>query len=95
VVFSKAPLKDAVVIKATTAAANCPVPCMEKTAAIMAPRHLVGANLDTVSMLEFYKVVVTGGVTQTLGNGPPLNIALSTSRMNSNTYSDVMTAERG
>jgi hypothetical protein len=34
-----------VVIKATIAAANWPAPCIEKTAAIIAPRQRVGANL--------------------------------------------------
>ena len=39
-------LKATVVIKATIAAVSCPRPCIEKTAEVMAPRHLVGANLD-------------------------------------------------
>lgn len=38
-------LNATVVNKPTMAAINCPTPCMLKTAAIIAPRHLVGANL--------------------------------------------------
>ncbi len=44
------------------AAANCPRPCMEKTAAIMAPRQRVGANLshEYKFLIHIYFVEVDG-----------------------------------
>lgn len=42
---SREPLKPTVTISATFAAANCPKPCMAKTAPIMAPLCFVFANL--------------------------------------------------
>jgi hypothetical protein len=45
VVLMKESLKQTVTIRATRAAMNWPMPCIENTAAIIAPRHRVGANL--------------------------------------------------
>ncbi len=45
-----ASLKATVVMRATTDDMSRPKPCMEKTAAIMAPRQRVGANLRHVSI---------------------------------------------
>src|SRR5579862_1774227 len=42
------PLKVSVTVRATRAAANCPKPCMANTEPIMAPRHLVVANLTAI-----------------------------------------------
>ena len=39
-------LKPETTIKATIPAANWPIPCMAKTEPIIAPRHLVVANLS-------------------------------------------------
>ena len=58
--FPKLERKPTAVIRATTAAMSCPIPCMEKTAAIMPPRHLVGANL-----------VADESIGRNLGKGQP------------------------
>lgn len=50
VVCKNDPLNAVVVINATAAAANWPIPCMENTAAIIAPRHLVGANSEVITI---------------------------------------------
>lgn len=42
-------LKPAVTIRAIMAAVNCPIPCIAKTAFIMAPLHLVVANSEVIT----------------------------------------------
>ena len=50
-------LNPMVVMRATRAAASWPAPCILKTAAIMAPRQRVGANLDGVRCQMYNDVV--------------------------------------
>lgn len=42
-------LNPTVTIKAMMAAVNCPIPCIAKTAFIIAPLHLVVANSDVIT----------------------------------------------
>src|SRR4051794_20546602 len=57
---SSEPLKPRVTKSMTKAAQSWPRPCMAKTAAIMAPLHLVVANLEATRSASVY-LVCKGG----------------------------------